>query len=436
MNYLETVYQIESRGIMPDRMPSLDPMREGLKKILPELQGSQSEILAKKTILIAGTNGKGSICATLETLLRAAGQTVGLYTSPHLQDTTERIRANGVQVSEEVFCQAFQAVDQRTHEIRLSHFETLTLMAAWIFYSQQISPALDWNLFEVGLGGTWDATNAIPHHYSILATLGYDHQNILGNSIEEIAANKFGIVQKGGIVIHSPLPEEVIPLAIQIQRMTESHWTASTPFSLEIEKKLNPLFKIKTQWGGATLALPGIRGAQNTATALTAFHALGFSPQHFLSSLKDIQWPGRMNQLKIEPGSPLKSQLKSPARIFLSGDHNPQGIQSLLEILPHYPRNHLFILVGIGKDKDRDGILGPLFDLKDTSIFLTETPFRGLSLQEYGPWLNQPQSQAFAKPLEALQKIADQATAEDLILVTGSLYLVGLIQAASCLSPN
>lgn len=408
MHYRDCVKEIEARGIMPDTAPSLEPMKKALARILkPE------QIFPDRVIVVAGTNGKGSVCATLEALLLHAGQRVGLYTSPHLRETTERIRIQGVDLTQDEFVLAYEAVVQATQGIRLSHFEVLTLMAAWSFFSKN---PVEWAIFEVGLGGTWDATNAIPHTYSIITTLGYDHQNLLGSTIEEIASNKFGIVTQAGQVIHSPLPPETLALAKKIQNQTDSKWRECAPFDWTVEPSSDgPIFFLQTAWGKNRLNIPGKRAALNSATALTAFEALGFSPSEHLTALSQVRWPGRMEKI---------SYSASPCPIYLSGDHNPQGVQSLLELLEFYPRRHLHILVGVGKDKDAEGILKPLFELPHTSITLTETPFRGRSVSTYGEWLKQAQG-AYSDAGEAFQHVLKQAQSGDMILITGSLYLVG-----------
>ena len=184
MNYHQAVAESEALPIMPDRAPSLEPTRRGLARLgLPAFPDS-------RVVIVAGTNGKGSVCACLESLLIAAGQTVGLYTSPHLVETTERFRRNGRDISPDEFTHAYLAVCERTRGLGLTHFELLTLMAYWIFVGANGTPAVDWLILEVGLGGIWDATNAIPHRYWVITSLGYDHQNLLGSTLTEIAANK------------------------------------------------------------------------------------------------------------------------------------------------------------------------------------------------------------------------------------------------------
>ncbi len=423
MSYSEIIHELESRGVMPDRTPSLEPMQNALEILLPKLNVDPS-----KTILVAGTNGKGSVCATLEALFMAAGETVGLYTSPHLVDTTERIRIQGQDISQELFSRAYQQILRilntpealnKIRNVKFSHFEMLTLMAAWIFYSGKDSPRVDRSIFEVGLGGTWDATNAIPHTSCVITPLGYDHQNLLGSTLSEIASNKFGIVTRESVVVHAPLPDEVKKYAKEVEALTHSKWRECIPFNLKIDKKeRTPIFTLQTPWGDAPLSLAGKRAAQNSAIALTLFQELGYAPKLYLSVLKHVRWPGRMEKI---------SSTQTGCPIYVSGDHNPQGIQSLLELLTDYPRNHLFILAGIGKDKDQDGILNPLFSLENSSIYLTEIPFRGRSINDYGSWLNHAQG-AWPDPMQALQELIKLAKPNDMILVTGSLYLVGYIK--------
>jgi dihydrofolate synthase/folylpolyglutamate synthase len=415
LEYSQIIKEIESLGIMPDRVPSLEPMHEGLRRLFSD----PTQIPKEKVVVVAGTNGKGSVCATLEALLLNAGQSVALYTSPHLEETTERFRINGEDISTELFCLAYQKVSEKISDLKVSHFEILTLMAAWLFFSY--SPRIDWFLFEVGLGGTWDATNAIPHQYSVITTLGFDHQNLLGSTLESIANNKFGIVHSENQVIHSPFDPQIQSLVLETQKKTHSTWRQSLPFQLQVRNQdiaPEPKFFMRTVWGEAQLTLPGSRGAQNTATALTTFQELGFSPQAHLSALEQVRWPGRMEQI-LHPIS------RCP--IYFSGDHNPSGVQSLIEILSYYRWDHLHILAGIGKDKDLDGTLAPLFDLPKSSVLLTVTPFKGRSIEDYGRWAERA-AEVCENPVSALTTIARKAEKRDLVLVTGSLYLVGLLK--------
>jgi len=413
--YKDAVRELEALPIMPARAPSLEPTCEGLKRLgLPKFPAS-------RVVIVAGTNGKGTVCACLEALLLQAGQTTGLYTSPHLEETTERFRLNGDDVSEAEFVETYETVREKTRGLPLTHFEILTLMA----YSMFSHHSVDWMILEVGLGGLWDATNAIAHETCVITQLGLDHQNLLGSTLSEIAANKFGVIESGATVIHSPFPAEISPLVERTRLAKRARFIPSVDFestsTLDGPDCDEPQFWISTRFGRTRLSLPGPRAAQNAATALTTFEALGFDPARSLEALSRIRWPGRMEKVEI-PGA--------PCPVYLSGDHNPQGIASLLELLKAYPRKQLHLLVGVGKDKDLDGILTPLRELKDTRIVLTETPFRGQGLSEYGRWLELSDG-ACADPQEALEAMFRDAGSDDLIVVTGSLYLVGAIRKFS-----
>lgn len=418
LTYSEVVANLEARPIFPDRPPSLDVMH----RTLP-LVGFLAN--PSKCILVAGTNGKGSVCATLEALLLSTGARVGLYTSPHLLQTTERIRLQGCDISELHFAQAFEHVEQRTQHWQtehgiLTHFEMLTLMAVWYLSSSALVPEVDWLILEVGLGGTWDATNAVPHQMAVFAQLGLDHQGILGKTIEEIAKNKFGVVHKMQPpmqVVHSPFPAEINQLALEIAQNTNSVWKPSISFESKNTRQLSGITQVlHTAWGNAEIVLAGARGAQNTATALTAFKELGFDPAPHLGALKKVRWLGRMHQ----GGFP---QAKCP--VYFSGDHNVQGVQSLVEILKDHPASSFHFVVGLGKDKSFDEMLEVFTNIPKSKLYLTETSFKPRKILDYGEkWLKKA---AFcsANPKAALDAAIQNAKASDIVVVTGSLYLVG-----------
>jgi dihydrofolate synthase/folylpolyglutamate synthase len=405
------VSYLESLSMMPKEMPGILK----IKKALNETNWF-SKIEPTKVIVVAGTNGKGSTCAILESLLVSAGKKVGFYSSPHLVDTTERIRINQKSISKDQFIGLFNQNKTLIEKFELTHFEALTVMAGDYFFNQQ---SVDYALFEVGLGGTFDATNAIPHSTSVVTALGLDHMNILGTTIEEIATNKFGIVQSKNLVIHHPLPIETLKLKKEIQEKTDSIWIQAEPVQLEIIKNnLEPVYSLKTKWGPAEMNLTGLRAAENAATALSVFEQLGFDPKLHLKALSQVQWQGRMQKVDW----PIMQ-----APLYLSGDHNPQGLQSFLELIKDFNYQRLFLVVGIGKDKDAEAMLQNLSQLRNMQLYLTETPFKGLRVDEYPPrFLNQAVEKN--KDVEQiLNSVSKAATADDLVVVTGSLYLVGKV---------
>ncbi|MEQ1877566.1 MAG: hypothetical protein ABL958_13055 [Bdellovibrionia bacterium] len=420
--YKSIVEELEARGVMPKTAPALKPTRHALGVLgitrWPIFEDFKNH--PEKIIIVAGTNGKGSVCATLETLLTAAGERVGLYTSPHLIEMTERFRIGGRDIDEALFCDTFEAVEEDVSYMGLTHFEMLTVMAAHIFASGKFTLPVDRIILEVGMGGLWDATNAIPHGACVITKLGIDHRYFLGKTLPEIAANKFAVVPtsteigRSALVVHTKLPKEVSALAEEIKKKTASRWIEAETGKLNASP--GPKYEISTKWGSAEIALAGERGLENTMTALTMFEQLGYDPAQFLGALKNVRWPGRM-ELAAE----------TPVPIYLSGDHNEQGAQSLLELLPNYPRKHLHVLAGIGSDKDFEKMLSLFESIPESSLYLTETPFKGRKIGEYGEWTKRAKG-AWADPAQAFSEVLARARPGDAVLVTGSLYLVGAIR--------
>ncbi len=424
--YHEAVRHIESLGVMPERAPSLLPTQAGLKALGFESWG----FLPDRATIVAGTNGKGSTCATLEALLLSAGRRVGFYSSPHLIETTERFRLNGAEISREDFLAGFEVVRTRVRDVKLTHFEWLTLMAAWLFCSGERLKPVDHLVLEVGLGGLWDATNAIPHSTCVLTPLALDHENLLGAGIENIARAKFGVVSAGSRVIYAPFPRDlggadrIECLARELQKVTSSEWNPRSEFTYSAlaatDEFSEPEFTIRTRWGEAQLALPGERGAENAALALAAFEALGFDPQAHLSALSRVSWPGRMQKVTLGPG------FRCACPVYASGDHNPHGVRSLLALLKSYRYRKLHVLASAAKDKTFQPMFESLAAIPNCLLYLTVNPFRGAPLSHYGDWLTKAQG-AWESPEVAFRETLARAQPGDRVLVTGSLYLVGEI---------
>ncbi len=399
MNFSDTVTYLENLIMMPKTMPGLDKIRSAVVE-----KNWFTKLDSQKIITVAGTNGKGTTCAVLEALLLSEGQKVGLYTSPHLIQTTERIRMNGADISEADFIQLFLKNKTLIEKHELSHFESLTLMAADYFFNHN----LDFIIFEVGLGGTYDATNIFPNQYSVITKLGLDHQNILGDTIQDIARNKFGIIKNNNLVVHHKLPADV-----NLPKNINAKWIQADPaWALFVDNQ----WQIETKWGNTQMNMVGQRSAENAATALTLFENLGFQPAKCLQALNHVRWNGRMQKI---------SWPNMTAPIYLSGDHNIQGIESLIEILKNYKWKKLHLIIGIGQDKSCAEMFDQLLKLQNTQFYLTVTPFKGRKLGEYPKNILDLANEKNENVIQILNQI--KTTKDDLVLVTGSLYLVGLI---------
>lgn len=390
MDYNQVIKELEGRALMPKTMPGLEKIRSTVMS-----QPWFHELDPQKIITIAGTNGKGTTAAALESLLLSAGQKVGLYTSPHLVSTTERIRVDGVDISQEAFIQLFLKHQNNIEKYDLSHFESLTLMAADYFFSQK----LDYVIFEVGLGGTFDATNVFPNQFAVITKIGLDHQNILGTSLIDIARNKFGIIKSKATVIHHQLDPVLLSLKEKIQEQTNSNWISG-------ERK-GPHYLTN---------LIGPRAQENISTAVKVFEVLGFKFEAHKKALMKINWPGRMQKVEWP-------NIECP--VYLSGDHNPQGIHSLIEILKEETYENLHLVVGIGLDKSADEMLSYLLKLPRVKLYLTETPFKGRKIHEYSDFAREMAVLSDAEVESLLNQISPQKN--DKVVVTGSLYLVGQV---------
>ncbi|MDR2681571.1 MAG: hypothetical protein LBB29_00795 [Holosporaceae bacterium] len=373
-----------------------------------------------KVIIVAGTNGKGTTGAVLQTLLRESGKNIGFFSSPPLKKTNERIKFNCRDITDEEFCDLFLQVDELIHDYNPSYFEYLTFMAVYYFFEWHKNDT-DFAIFEVGLGGTLDATNVIPHDISVITKIGMDHMDVLGNSLEEIARNKFGIIQKNNRVFHTKFDSAIANLARSCAVEKSAQFTEACDCSLRVDViGKYPEFFIVSPWGEFSLSLPGKRAMENTALAMTVFADIVPNAGKYMHAVQKTYWPGRMEKIFCYN-----------REIFFSGDHNVPGIESLLELLPYYMygRDHVCFVVGICRDKEHEAILRKLANFPGAKLYLTETPVKTLKIQEYATDFLEMAVAVDANPQSALAAAIADAQANDLIVVTGSLYLIGLLKS-------
>jgi dihydrofolate synthase/folylpolyglutamate synthase len=401
MNYHQIIDYLEQQTL-----------HHGIDAINSALTILDLKIDPKKVILVAGTNGKGTTAATLQSLLCESDRNIGFFSSPHLEKINERIKFNCTDITDHEFCDVFKYVYSRVHHLNFSYFEYLTLMAAHFFFRFHF---VDYAIFEVGLGGLLDATNAIPHDVCVITRLGMDHESILGSNIEEIAKNKLGIIGKNSLVFHTPFPPKVEYMRSQYDAV----FVESCDFSVAVNvSQQYPIFKIDTAFGQFQLNLAGQRAAENTALAITVFNYLVADARKYMRpGLKKVHWPGRMERA-----------IYKNRDIFLSGDHNPQGIMSLLELLGYYRHRYVHFVVGICHDKNHSEMLDMLIHFPRSKLYLTETTEKPTPLCNYGKTFLRLAECATADQFQALDTALSKASPDDLIIVTGSLYLVGYIR--------
>ena len=383
-----------------------------------------------KVILVGGTNGKGSTCAFISHILQEAGYKVGLFTSPHLIRPEERIRINQQPISPEEFIEQFQIVWGALTELyssdvggKVRFFHCMTAMALNHFYEHGVEVAV----LEVGVGGRRDATAVTMPLISVITNVELDHVEQLGSTIEKIAYEKAGIVPQDGILITAEQKEE----ALNILAQECCHKGAKL-----IRVPTHAAELVHSDWGGQIFKWPNgarfelrLLGAfqlTNAATALKTIEtlkALGFrmSERAIRDGLKKTTWPGRLEIVQKEP------------LIILDGAKNPAGMRALKESLqggraaaPFASFKKMILVLGISTRKDMEGMIREIVPMAD-AVIITRAQYRGEDPQKIAREVRRYTRRykivpSVGEAIERALKIADQ---HDLILVTGSLFLVG-----------
>ncbi len=384
------------------------------------------------SVHIAGTNGKGSVAAMTESILRAAGYRTALYTSPHLERINERIAVGGEPVSDAQFAAAFGAVAEAiegllAHSTLANHpsfFETLTAMAFWHFAQTGVEIAV----LETGMGGRLDATNMVTPEVSVITSIDFDHERYLGHSIEQIAGEKAGILKPCVPVINAA--ENPQARAVVAARAAEvgapvveldSEYSATDACSRDFG-----LYSFTAQGndGFALPLAPSLRGEFQVRNALVAaVVARQLAVRGWKIPVKSIaagvvrtNWPGRLELARREP------------LVFLDGAHNPAGARQVLRFWgEHLSGRRIHLVYGTVREKSVDEIAELLFP-PAASITLTqaETP-RAASAQSLRPLAQAMNANVSVEPepAQALASAMRRAESGDAVFVTGSLFLVG-----------
>jgi len=413
-----------------EALAELDGRRES--RMLPDL----SRILALATLLsdpqltypvihVSGTNGKGTAARVAAELACAHGLTTGLYTSPHLLSVTERLSVCGVDITEEEFADEYEhllpfllMVDGQSDE-QVTYFEALTALAYLWFADKPVALGV----FEVGMGGTWDATNLVGGEVAVLTPIAVDHPE-LGSTVAEVASEKAGIIKAGNVAVSREQDEGA--LRVIEARCSEVGAELKLEYrDFEIEERLHAL-------GGQSLRIRGLRAtyddlflpmfgehaAQNAATAIAAVESLLDRPLDesvTREALANVRWPGRMEVARRHP------------TILLDGAHNPAGAEALATALREsFTWERLHLVISVSGNKDLDGIVRPLASLVDIAYAARNASDRSGEAIPIADRLSAEGKpvEAFGSVAEALDAARAAADAVDLILVTGSLYTV------------
>ncbi|MGA1874698.1 MAG: bifunctional folylpolyglutamate synthase/dihydrofolate synthase [bacterium] len=410
----------------------------GLKNTLSLLSYFQSPHEKMKTIHVAGTNGKGSVCSMLSAVLQAAGFKVGLYTSPHLRDFTERISVNGHQIERSEVIRLTQKIQEaiREGDFQSGHptfFEVVTVMALVYFAEQQVDLAV----MEVGMGGRLDATNVIQPLLGIITTIDMDHQDYLGKSLLEIAGEKAGIIKRGMPVIVGASQPEILKFFQKICQEREAAFIPVYPLSKvrllgrDLQGQRFELINPGLLPQQYFITLLGQHQIQNALLALTAIQQLHELlphriPDHQIAEgLAEARWPGR---IEIYHGQP---------PIIVDGAHNPAAAYQLSQFLKDMEFSELILVMGIMRDKDIGGICRELVPLASRIILTRPEMARAAKPEEILRILlfrsllieNSERVHLVEGVSEAVTLAKTLARSNDLICITGSLYTAGEAKA-------
>lgn len=384
----------------------------GLERIEKVLAALGNPERAYRVVHVAGTNGKGSTCSMIEAGLRAVGIRTGLFTSPHLIEPTERIAIDGIPVTPEQFQRAFEIVHKMAEALDLdshpTYFETVTAMGLWLFRELRVETAV----IEVGLGGRLDATNVVQPALTVITPVDFDHEAYLGHTIEAIASEKAGILKPGIPAVFAKQREEAEAVLTAHARQRNIPVTRTADYELR-DLEINAR---GSRFNGLVCPLAGEHQVENAITAVMALEALEVPPQ----GIADARWPGRLEHVAPNPD------------IVLDGAHNPAGARALAHYLKRFyldarPECKLWMIYGAMRDKAVDEIGDILFPLAHELIFTAVNSSRALRPEALVELAGRGHAEASVG--EALSFARARASDDDVIVITGSLFLVGETRA-------
>ena len=379
---------------------------------------------------VAGTNGKGSVCAMLAAVLQAAGLRTGLYTSPHLVRFNERFRVNDSDISDEDLLALAEEVDQRADEVGVkvgrpaTFFECATAMAFEYFRRAHVQVAV----IETGLGGRLDATNVVTPLLSVITRISLEHMQYLGNNLAAIAAEKAGIIKPGRPVVCGRMADEAREVILATARARNARLVdAADTVTIErvsqsLSSQVLRMTSARRSYGRVTLPLPGDYQLENTATVVAALETLEdvldveWTDDTIRTGLKRVRWPGRCQLVRNHPP------------VMVDGAHNPGAAEVLAASLRRlFDRRPIGLVFGICGDKDVAGFLRPLAGLVQRAWAVAIRNERSLAPDEAaraaaGFGIRTEASDVGTAIAEAIRWAGENGGA---VCVAGSLFLVG-----------
>lgn len=420
-NAIEYLYNLKIYG-----------MSLGLERIEYLLEALDSPHKELKAIHVAGTNGKGSVCAMISSILDSAGYKVGLFTSPHLISFEERIMIGGKKIPKDKVCSQVQRIKTVAEDMASSgkfehptYFEVVTAMGFSHFKEENV----DYAVLEVGLGGRLDATNVITPLVSVITTVALDHMHVLGNSLSEVAREKAGIIKPDVPVITGIADEDILKIITEICKQKDCELYTSKEHvvctlkeaSLDSQVFDLELKGFDARYDDLRIPLLGRHQLQNSQIAALAVSVLKKGSVHIpeksiYEGFENTRWPGR-----------LEIASKNPP-IILDCAHNPAGARALkASIKGLFTGKRLTMIIGIMRDKDIPGIIKELAPLAD-NIIITKPDIDRVAL----PKTLKSEAEKYCTDVMVKEKVAEavehalkNSSEQDVICITGSIFNVG-----------
>lgn len=424
MNYTESLQYLEALNTF-----GIEMGLERIKKLMDYLDNPH---IRYKTIHITGTNGKGSTSMLLSNILRMSGIKVGLFTSPHLISYTERMQIDGCKISEEEFAKCIDAVSVFVEKMatednmHLTQFEVLTAAAFLYFAINHV----DYAVIEVGLGGKLDSTNVVKPEVAIITNVSMDHMEYCGNTLEDIARHKAGIIKTGVPVITAAEGKALEIIREKAEEKNADLFIYNEDFSVkELEfneggQTLEFISELVGQDFIYKLQLLGTHQWENSALAIMCSNILAngednITKEAILDGLYMTKWQSRFEYFNLDK-----------KEIIIDGAHNPAGIKALKDNLDKYfPSKEKVYLLGILKDKDIDAMLSKLLSKGDEEIIITmPNSTRAAEPDILKEKINSQNIHIVKDIKEALDRGLALVSEEKLLCITGSLYLTGEIR--------
>ena len=412
---IEYIHSVYWKGSIPGLSRTFE--------LLEKMGNPQKDL---KFVHIAGTNGKGSTAAMTASILRKAGYCTGLYTSPYIYTFHERMQVDGEMISDEELVEITQFVKPLADSMVESptEFELVSCIAFEFFKRRGCHIVV----LEVGMGGALDSTNVIPTpEVAVITNIGLDHTDVLGNTLEEIAVNKAGIIKAGGNAViyrSTPSVEKVFENVCREKnvRLKKADFDAITPVSHGLEGQVFDCGDYKN----LQIPLLGAHQMKNAAVVLATVEILtqkGYhiSRQNIYDGLRDVSWPGRFDIVSRQP------------LFIIDGGHNPQCIEALVKNIGDYlAGKRVIALTGVLADKDYGDMYRPVMPLVEQFVCVTPPNPRRLPAQELAGHLSQVGAKATAcdEIADGVRLAVTLAGNDGAVLCFGSLYTIGAIRDA------